>query len=351
MKVAVIISRIDNLGPVKVISNLVNSMSGQNDIEISVFYIDQKINDHIKLMVPAVRLIRNEFRFDDFDIIHTNGLRPDLFAYLNRKKIRYHISTLHNFVFEDLTYAYNKLVSWIFGNIWLILLNRTDKLVCVSATLREYYTRWFNNNRLVVIHNGIAESDYSVFPDKNITDVIDRFRSKSLTVLGFVGILTGRKGVDQILRLLSVEKGLAFVIIGDGKEISPLKNEAKQLDVLERCLFCGFKEDAISYFRFFDLYVMPSKSEGFGLALVEAVQQNIPVVCSDISVFRELFTNEEVTFFKLGDLNSLSEAVTTAQKTRRPKTELALVRYVNNYKSDLMANKYYELYRTLCKSS
>jgi glycosyltransferase involved in cell wall biosynthesis len=346
IRVAIIITRIDNLGPVKVISNLVNSLIGQNEIRVSVFYIDKEVNDQIKMNIPVQRLKLRDFRFNDFDIVHTSGIRPDLFAFLHRKKIKYHISTLHNFVFEDLSYTYNKFISWFFGNIWLILLIRSDRMVCVSVALKDYYSRWFKSDKLVVIHNGISESDISFNPDQAIINVIGKFHSEGLTVLGFAGILTRRKGVDQILSLLSQKKELAFVIIGDGKEHKALISEARKLDVLDRCLFCGFKENAVGYFNYFDLFVMPSRSEGFGLALIEGVQQNIPVICSDIAVFNELFSTEEVTFFKPDNLSSLINAVTTAKETGKVKSVLAHYRYLGNYKSVLMAKKYYELYRS-----
>ena len=89
---------------------------------------------------------------------------------------------------------------------------------------------------------------------------------------------------------------------------------------------------------------MPSRSEGFGLALIEAVQQKVAVICSDIAVFRELFSSDEVTFFRLEDRNSLIEALSEALKTGKNKTESAYVRYLNNYTDVLMANRYYEIY-------
>ena len=345
MRVAIIISRIDQLGPIILIQNLVNSLRSFTDLSLNVFYIDKDINDGIKMNVPVERLNRRNFCFADFDIIHTTGIRPDLFAFLHRKKIKYHISTIHNFVFEDLAFTYNKLISWFFGNIWLILLNRADKLVCVSAALKEYYAIWFKIEKLVVIYNGIGESDNSASPDKNTIKFIDSFHSKGLTVLGFAGILTRRKGVDQILRLLITEKDFAFVIIGDGKENTALMSEAKRLKVFDRCFFCGFKENAFSYFRYFDLFVMPSRSEGFGMALVEAIQQRVPVVCSNLKVFQELFNDSEVYYFKRDDQQSLTEAVKRAAFEKGTmKTDMAFERYQNNYTSKLMAESYYDLY-------
>ena len=92
---------------------------------------------------------------------------------------------------------------------------------------------------------------------------------------------------------------------------------------------------------------MPSKSEGFGLALIEAVQQKVPVICSDIEVFKELFNSAEVSYFKLEDLTSLSEALKIAIETGSVKADLAYVRYLNNYTASLMAGEYYKLYKNV----
>jgi glycosyltransferase involved in cell wall biosynthesis len=346
MRVAIILPRIDQLGPVTVIKNLVNSLSVSEKFKIKVFYFDKDVDQNVKMIVPVARIDRWNFCFSDYDIIHTSGIRPDLFAFLNRKKIKYHISTIHNFVFDDLAFTYNRLISWIFGSAWLILWKRADKLVCVSRAMKNYYLKWFPDTKLEVIYNGIEETDHTFQSDHDLIRSIDRFHSQGLKVLGSAGILTKRKGADQILYLIAAEKELALLIIGDGKELARLIHLSEKLKINERCLFCGFRSNAVSYFRYFDLFIMPSRSEGFGLTLIEAVQQKVPVICSDIPVFKELFKSEEVTFFKLEDLTSLTEAIKLAIETGKRKVELAYSRYLNNYTALLMAKSYYELYRS-----
>ena len=90
MKVAIIVSRLEQLGPVKVMQALVNSLS-DTELHIKVFYLDKNIDTQVKMIVPCERLNPRKFCFSDYDIVHTNGIRPDLFAFLNRKNIRYHI--------------------------------------------------------------------------------------------------------------------------------------------------------------------------------------------------------------------------------------------------------------------
>ena len=65
---------------------------------------------------------------------------------------------------------------------------------------------------------------------------------------------------------------------------------------------------------------MPSYSEGFPLAMLEAASMQKAIVCSDIPVFREIFSEQEIVTFELDNTNSLRDALITA---RREKEKLA----------------------------
>jgi len=346
LRVAIIVSRIAQLGPVKVMQALANSLSIIEGLKVKIFYFDKKIDTQLKFSVPFERIGYCNFNFRDFDIIHTNGIRPDFFAWKNRKKIKYHISTIHNFVFEDLAYTYNKFISLIFGNIWFLIWGRADKLVCVSKTMKDYYSKRFSSSKLEVVYNGIVGIDISLEPDKEILKVINQFRSKGLKVIGSIGILTKRKGFEQILNLIKNHKEYALIVIGAGKELVNLKKLARKNKIFDQCLFCGFISNAVKYFNHFDYIIIPSRSEGFGLVLIEAVQQKVPVICSDIEVFKELFDMKEVTFFKLDELHSLLEALKVSSETGKEKVDIAFSKYLNNYTNVLMAKQYFELYQT-----
>jgi L-malate glycosyltransferase len=351
LKVAIIIPRLEQLGPVKAIQALVNALHTFEDIVIEVFYIDKKIDSHIKILAPVFLLDSKHFCFNEYDIIHTSGIRPDFFAFINRRKIKCHISTIHNYVFDDLRYSYNRLFSWIFGNIWLILWKKADKLVCVSGELKNYYSNWFSSGKLAVIHNGISDPENSQLPEIDVLQTINNFKSRGLKVLGVAGILTKRKGVDQLFPLLAEEKSYALIIIGSGKELSNLKKIAKKMGISDRVEFCGFRSNAVQYFRHFDFFTMPSRSEGFGLALIEAVRQKVPVICSDLPVFKELLSTSEATFFKLEDITSLTQALRTSMELGKKKADLAYARYQSQYTDRIMAKKYYDLYSALCPAT
>ena len=345
MRVAIIIPRLEQLGPVKVIQALVNILSNAEQLKITVFYLDKTVDPQIKMMVPVERLDLSRFCFNDYDIIHTNGIRPDLFAFINRKKIRYHISTIHNFVFVDLSFTYNRIISWLFGYVWLILWKRADKLICVSNGMKEYYSKWFSESKLEVIYNGIAETDNSQIPDIDIINAIKDYHSRGFNVTGCAAVLTKRKGIDMLLGIVREVSDIALVIIGNGKELNNLKLLAEKFNISDRCLFCGFRSNAVNYLGYYDLFIMPSRSEGFGLTLVEAVQQKVPVICSDLKVFKELFNDNEVTYFELENLTSLSEAIKVAIRTGGEKTNLAYSKFLHYYTARKMAEHYFKLYK------
>ena len=88
---------------------------------------------------------------------------------------------------------------------------------------------------------------------------------------------------------------------------------------------------------------MPSRSEGFPLALLEAVAMRRNVVCSDIPVLKEIFTDEEVTFFELENVPSLVRAIKTALGC--DKSERAYARYIRDYSPARFAENYLRVYR------
>ncbi len=347
MKVAIIVPSLAHSGPVLVMKYLTDELLENYKINVRVYYLDKKVDPGLEIKVPYERLSLRKFPFDDFDIIHTNGLRPDLIAFLKRKKIKYHISTIHNFVFQDLSFRYPNIVSWLIAIIWLILWRRTDKLICVSATMKAYYMQWFPETKLTVIHNGIPEYGTYSKPDNDIIEIIDHYHSKGFIVVGVACNLNRGKGIDVLLKHIATDNEFALVIIGTGPDLKNLKEIVRKLKLNDRCNFPGFKSFAVKYLNYMDLFLVPSRSEGFCLSLVEAVQQKVPVVCSDIPVFRELFNNEEVTFFNLDTTISLATAIQTAKRNCKSKIDLAYQKFKVRYTSKVMAQKYMELYQSV----
>ena len=74
-------------------------------------------------------------------------------------------------------------------------------------------------------------------------------------------------------------------------DIKELNHCLKNCAYLIELYFSSYQKNPCNYLPYFDVYVMPSYSEGFGLAMVEAALARRAIVCSDIPSFHEIFFN------------------------------------------------------------
>jgi len=102
-----------------------------------------------------------------------------------------------------------------------------------------------------------------------------------------VGRLVEQKGIDVLLRALPRVCGITLTIIGDGPERLKLEQLAAELGVSDRLTFTGWIDGLQWELDSFDVFVLPSRFEGFPLAVVEAMLARLPVVASDVGSVSE----------------------------------------------------------------
>jgi glycosyltransferase involved in cell wall biosynthesis len=101
-------------------------------------------------------------------------------------------------------------------------------------------------------------------------------------VLVAVGRLIRQKGFDLLLRALAKCRSNArLVIVGEGPERAALNALAQELGIADRVLFAGFVADPAPYYAHGDIFVLPSRWEGFGHVIVEAMACGLPVIAFD----------------------------------------------------------------------
>ncbi|MCW8276323.1 glycosyltransferase [Pseudomonas sp. PCH199] len=110
-------------------------------------------------------------------------------------------------------------------------------------------------------------------------------------VLGAVGRLVAGKGfgclLDAFAEALHERPDLRLVIIGEGPARATLEARIDELQLRDKVLLPGHLDDAAQLYRAFDWVAMPSLSEGLGLIMQEAVMAGVPVLSSELDVFRE----------------------------------------------------------------
>jgi glycosyltransferase involved in cell wall biosynthesis len=130
---------------------------------------------------------------------------------------------------------------------------------------------------VLTIHNGVP--DVSV--DKPAA------RPRATAVIGAAGRLEPQKGFDVLLRALRDVEGAVLVLIGEGSEHEHLRSLARRLELSDRIVWHGWSDDVRSFLPSFDVFVLPSRFEGFPLVVLEALLAETAVVATDVGSVRE----------------------------------------------------------------
>jgi glycosyltransferase involved in cell wall biosynthesis len=343
MKIAYIVPSLIRSGPIKVVHMLIEELKNNHEVEVYYF---KDITDrellHFDVLTYKINFTK-KINFDKYDIIHSHTIVPDAYIWWHSKDIKKakKISTLHNYAYEDLPYSYGFLKGYAMANAWNFLMTRHDVLVTLSKNALAYYQKRWLNKSLTYIYNGVdVDKSY-----KNIK--LEHTKTIKIGSIASAGGINRRKGIDQIIAALSLLQNNYELYIAGKKnsESEKLILLAKELGVENRVHFMDYVTDMKAFISEMDIFVVASRSEGFGLSLVEVVSYNKAVVCSDIPIFKEIFDETEVSFFHLEDINSLAEAVLSCYKKRHEFALKAYERFIGNYTLDKMAESYLKVYK------
>ena len=135
-------------------------------------------------------------------------------------------------------------------------------------------------------------------------------------IILFLGRITMQKGPEYFLRaakkVLDVIDNVKFVMVGSGDLMEHTIALAAELGIGHRVLFTGFlRGDEVSQiYKMADLYVMPSVSEPFGIAPLEALNHDVPVIISKQSGVSEVLTHAlKVDFWDVDEIANKMVAV------------------------------------------
>lgn len=174
-------------------------------------------------------------------------------------------------------------------------MKRADKVIAVSGYTKDVIVKHYKipSHRVDVVHNGINLDDFNKRHDAEIKKVKSFFGK----IVLFVGRLTMQKGVDYFLKaaneVLHHYPDVTFVIAGSGDAEQRLMDDAARYGISHKVFFTGFLrgEELNKLFQAADLFVMPSVSEPFGIAALEAIANGAPALISKQSGASEVITH------------------------------------------------------------
>jgi glycosyltransferase involved in cell wall biosynthesis len=182
-------------------------------------------------------------------------------------------------------------------------LDGADRVMCVShytaGQLRRHYK--VDEKKLRIVHNALTQ--------KEQVERVKATKKIDAPIVLFLGRVTFQKGPDYFLeaasRVVRVRPEVKFVIAGSGDMLSAMIERVASMGLARNVHFTGFLtgEDVERMYAMADVYVMPSVSEPFGIAPLEAMALDTPVILSRQSGVSEVLRSAlKVDFWDVADI-------------------------------------------------
>lgn len=204
-----------------------------------------------------------------------------------------------------------------------LTLSNVSRVIAVSKAVEKNLLAQniFPKEKIRVVHNGIEINNEQTIKT-----------SRNTFLIGTVGELKELKGHEEFIRAaaLLVKKfdDVHFVIVGSDnskKKVNAQKFEKLCVDlkIKERVKFINWIEPLRDFLSSLDVFVSASRSESFGLAIVEAMNCGLPVVATKTEGACEIIKSEKTGLLvDVGDVNAISNAVESLLKDKEKRKAL-----------------------------
>ena len=293
---------------------------------------------------------------ENLDLLHVHYAIPhSISAILARESLKPHrtlpvITTLHGtditLVGADRSY----LPITRYG------IAQSDGVTAVSNHLKQATAETFQFDNIAVIPNFICASDYSRKPRAELREELAPNGEPLLVhVSNFRPVKRPVDCVEILARVRGRGVMARLVMVGDGSERSSAEHRARCLGVDAYCTFVGKQPRIVDYLSAADVLLLPSEQESFGLAALEALACEVPVVASRVGGIPEV-VDDGLTgcLSEVGDIEKMSADAAhllSHEDERREMGRRARESAVSRYSTDLVIPQYIEFYERVIAAS
>lgn len=286
------------------------------------------------------------------DIVHIEDEPPYLSTFQIIYLCRRHIpkAKILFFTWENIYKPYR----FPFSFFEKYVLSRADYAVCGNEEARGVLVKkGFKKETAVIPQSGI---DPYFFAPQDVNELKNNLGLDFFTI-GYIGRLTEAKGLSVLLEAAAGLNGdFRLLIIGKGDYKERLVEQARQLGILGKLVFCGAVSYNMvpAYLNCLDVLVLPSMTtsvwkEQFGHILIEAMSCKVPVIGSDSGEIPNVIGDSGLIFKEgdRGDLRAKIEKLMDDSMLRITLAEKGRTRALENYTHERICRRYYEIYKRL----
>jgi glycosyltransferase involved in cell wall biosynthesis len=307
--------------------------------------------------VPSEGRFAKMIRGATFWELGLRGEELDVFECFNEPLVRCPtgrtLTTIHDIrrIREDCGFVERQLFSLSLRRT----LNAADLVITVSQAMKSELLSFDPTARVEVVYNGIDAEKFSCVSDQGTEQVRSKFALPSEFLLS-VGHFEPRKNylrlVDAIALLRDRGSDVHLVIVGnDSGERQAVAERICARNLHSHItLLSGLSDVEVrSIYRMSSLLVFPSLYEGFGIPLLEGMAAGVPLVMSDIPVFREI-TEDRGFYFPATSSEAMAHVIDSAmgaQENRQRAVEYGRER-IRDFSFEQIAETMISIYRKTC---
>lgn len=263
-----------------------------------------------------------------------NGLKPQLVA---SRRVDFHLKT-------------NAFSRWKYRQV--------RAFICASDAIRHMLIdQGIEPERAITVHEGIDLAHVDAAPAANAHEQF--WLPHGAPLVGNIGALVPHKGqrylIDAAALVVREVPDARFLILGEGELKPALEKQIADLALTKHVLLAGFRPDVLSLLKGFDIFVMPSVTEGLGTSLLDAMACAKPIVASRVGGIPEVVRHGETGLLvPPKDARDLAAAIIRllldpALRTRFAQAGLARVR--EKFSVERMVNETLAVYAHLAGNS
>lgn len=234
-------------------------------------------------------------------------------------------------------------------------LEQSNGVTAISNYLKQATTETFQFDRIQVIPNFVCPTDYKPKVDCDLRKELSPDDEPIMVhVSNFRPVKRPVDCIEILARVLK-QTPARLVMVGDGSERTNAVHQARRLGVYDKCAFVGKQPRIVDYLCAADLLLLPSEQESFGLAALEAMACQVPVIASRVGGLPEVVDEGETGFLSpVGDVDKMAEdavRLLTDPKRRREMGKRARISAVSRYSSELVIPQYVKFYEQILADS
>jgi len=234
-------------------------------------------------------------------------------------------------------------------------IEKSDGVTAVSRFLKEKtLTNYDIDKDILVIPNFVDTELFKPNPDCSFRKNIAPGGEKILIHTSNFRPVKRVTDTIKIFDIVQKEVPSKLILVGDGPDRSECERLVRQLNLIDKVKFLGKQDGLVEILTASDVFLIPSQSESFGLAALEAMACGLPVVSSSVGGLPELVGHNECGFIaEIGDIDRMAKYVIdllTNEKKYRIFSQNARERAVKKFDINKVVPNYEDYYKKVLDS-